>query len=175
MCWSIPAMPITSANKTTLMVDELEKYDVLLYPVKLCGRTLFWHAAWFMGWIEDGRIPFNFEATEHGPELKEWEAGKYPAKVCRVKGGLTKDEKKIIVLSLEELKDCPYDWPNLMKAILTLGGVTGFGDQDKIRCDELVTIPLERAIGKLNLPEIRPRGFMKSDKFEVYDVDQGTT
>ena len=131
-----------------------------------------------MGWIRnegkfnddsyliDGNIwgmKCNFESTGRGPELEEW-GERIPDYVCRLKAPLTKRQKEIIKLKCEELRNSKYDYAALF------GHYLGWNHVKRIRCDENVIIPFLKAGINLQLPERRPRGFMKSPAFTTYEV-----
>lgn len=146
----------------TLHSSKIREFDVLLYPCKKFGITLFYHSAWYVGRIWGMRV--NFESTSRGPEFEEWKEDKVPQYVCRLKEPLTLAQKQTIKLACKELKDRGYDWKALLGHYLAL-------DHPKlIRCDELIEIPLNKAGIQTQRKERRPRGFMKSPAFDVYEI-----
>jgi len=148
----------------TIHPIRIREFDVLLYPKRVFGKTLFYHCAWYVGRIWGMRL--NFESTFRGPEFEEWKEGKIPQYVCRLKTPLSLEQKKSIREECRLLKDRGYDFLGFVGHFLAL-------DNPKLmRCDELIEIPLLGAGIDPQRPERRPRGFMKSPIFNVYEVKE---
>jgi hypothetical protein len=156
------------AQMKKISVSHLHPFDVLLFP----GRKLwfrYYHCAWFVGKVWGMRC--NYESTDHGPELQEWKGGKLPQYVLRIKN-ITQEQKAAIVVMCHSLKDKKYDWLKFITEPLRSVGLT-FNNIDRIRCDENIILPMKAAGFKMDLKENRPRAFLKSNLFTVYELRKG--
>ena len=150
-------------------LKSLKPFDVLLYPRKKLWFN-YYHCAWYVGKVWGMRC--NYESKNRGPELEDWPIGDYPQYVLRLKTPLNEEQKVLIVMAFKSLKDRAYDYLMYLTHPLRKIGLT-FNNPDKIRCDECISIPLIAAGIKVEASEERPRGFLKSPVFEVYELKVG--
>jgi len=149
-----------------IAMSQIKPFDVLLYPRKKLWIKYF-HCAWYVGKVWGMRT--NYESTEHGPELEEWREGNYPQYVCRLKKPLTEDQRAALIITCRVLKDKKYDTLSYLTEPLRKFKMA-INIPDRIRCDECITMPLEAAGIKLELKEMRPRAFLESPAFDVYET-----